>query len=184
MQKSLEVRNAYLDAQEVAAGVSPIMKLLTGAMPANCAAAQTGTVVATLPLPSDWMLPASGGVKSKSGTWEDVAADAGGLAGYYRIYSNDGSKCHFQGIVSQPWAASTAFAVGQQVNADGGKVYKCTTAGTSAASGGPAGTGASITDGGCVWQYIGVAELILDNTNFALGQAFAISNYSWTAGNA
>lgn len=184
MQKSVEVRNAYLDAQEVACGVSPVMRLLTGAMPTNTAAAQTGTVLATLALPSDWMGAASGGVKSKSGTWEDVAADAGGLAGYYRIMSNDLSKCHFQGLVSQPWVASAAFAVGQQVNADSGKVYKCTTAGTSASSGGPTGTGASITDGGCVWQYIGVAELILDNTNFALGQAFAVSAYSWTAGNA
>jgi len=184
MQKSVEVRNATLDAQETAIGASPIMRILTGAMPASTATAQAGTVVATLALPSDWMAAASGGVKSKLGTWEDVAADAGGLASYYRILQNDGSKCHLQGLVSQPWAASTSFVVGQQVNADSGKVYKCTTAGTSAASGGPAGTGASITDGGCVWQYIGVVELILDNTNFALGQAFAISSYSWTAGNA
>jgi TP901-1 family phage major tail protein len=38
--------------------------------------------------------------------------------------------------------------------ANGGNVYKCITAGTSASSGGPSGTSADITDGTAHWKYI------------------------------
>ncbi len=34
----------------------------------------SGTVLATINLPSDWMAAASGGVKSMSGTWTDSSA--------------------------------------------------------------------------------------------------------------
>ena len=48
------------------------------------------------------------------------------------------------------WAASTAYVVNNLVQ-NGGIVYRCTTAGTSAASGGPTGAAASISDGSVVW---------------------------------
>lgn len=51
-----------------------------------------------------------------------------------------------------PWQASTAVTVGLTRN-NGGNVYTCTTAGTTAASGGPTGTGTGITDGSAVWSY-------------------------------
>ena len=51
------------------------------------------------------------------------------------------------------WAASTAYTA-DTVATKGGKAYQCVTAGTSAASGGPSGTGASITDGTVVWKYM------------------------------
>jgi hypothetical protein len=53
------------------------------------------------------------------------------------------------------WAGSAAYVVGDRV-VNGGNVYTCTVAGTSAASGGPAGTGASIADNTVTWQYIHV----------------------------
>jgi hypothetical protein len=58
-----------------------------------------------------------------------------------------------------PWVPSHAYAVGNKCANDTGpiKQYNCTTAGTSAASGGPTGTGASITDGTAVWQYLATA---------------------------
>ena len=59
------------------------------------------------------------------------------------------------------WAASTSYAVGAYVN-NGGKSYIATTAGTSASSGGPSGTGTSITDGSVVWDYVGVPLLPAD----------------------
>jgi len=52
-----------------------------------------------------------------------------------------------------PWAASQAYVEGDLVQNDSGKVYKCDTAGTSAASGGPTGTGNDITDGSTRWDY-------------------------------
>jgi parallel beta-helix repeat protein len=54
------------------------------------------------------------------------------------------------------WAASTAYTVGDLRTNDSGKVYACTTAGTSAASGGPTGTGTAISDGTVTWRYVGV----------------------------
>ncbi len=119
LKYSTAVRNAKLDAIETAIGTSPIMKILSGAAPANCAAADTGTVLATLNLPSDWMANASGGSKAKSGTWEDTSADNTGTAGYFRIYDSTGTTCHMQGTVTATGAGgdmtvdNTSFASGQ-----------------------------------------------------------------------
>lgn len=100
VQLSVAVRNARLDAIETAIGVSAILKIRTGAQPADCAAADSGTVLATLALPSDYMAAASGGVKAKSGTWTDASADATGTAAHYRLYASDGTTCHEQGTVT------------------------------------------------------------------------------------
>ena len=100
LQLSVAVRNAMLDAIETAIGTSAVMKIRTGAPPAGCATADSGTVLATLTLPSDWMAAASSGSKAKSGTWEDTSADAAGTAGHYRIYASDGTTCHMQGTVT------------------------------------------------------------------------------------
>ena len=59
--------------------------------------------------------------------------------------------------VGPAWAGSTTYSTGQQVTNDSGKLYTCTTAGTSAGSGGPTGTGSSISDGSCVWAHAGTA---------------------------
>lgn len=53
----------------------------------------------------------------------------------------------------QAWAATTAYALGDVVTADSGKIYECITEGTSAGSGGPTGTGQDITDGTVHWKY-------------------------------
>lgn len=115
IQLSDAVRNARLDAIETTIGVAPTLLILTGSMPANCAAADTGTVLATLTLPSDWMAAASGGSKAKSGTWQDASADASGTAGYFRIKAS--TTCHLQGTVGTSGADmivdNTNFAAGQ-----------------------------------------------------------------------
>ena len=133
IQFSVAVRNAMLDAIEAAIGASAVLKIRTGAAPANAAAADAGTVLATVQLPADWMNNAAAGVKSKSGTWEDTAADAAGSAGHYRIYAADGVTCHWQGTVSM---------------AGGG------------------------------------GDMIVDNTNFAVGQDFIVTSLGLTGPNA
>ncbi|NIQ91023.1 MAG: hypothetical protein GWM98_04740 [Nitrospinaceae bacterium] len=56
--------------------------------------------------------------------------------------------------VAPDWEPSTDYAVGDLVMNDfPAKTYQCTTAGQSAASGGPTGTGSGIVDGSCVWDY-------------------------------
>jgi uncharacterized phage protein gp47/JayE len=53
------------------------------------------------------------------------------------------------------WASSTAYALYALVQNDGGKLYVCTQAGTSAGSGGPTGTGsATINDNSAKWRYV------------------------------
>lgn len=133
VQFSTELRNARLDQIEVIGGTSAILQIRTGAQPANCAAADSGTVLATLTLPSDWMAAASGGSKAKSGTWEDTSADATGTAAHWRLYKSDGVTVVAQGSVTA-------------------------------------------TGGG--------GDLTVDNTSFAAGQAFTVTGWTFTDGNA
>lgn len=120
IQFSVAVRNARLDAIETAIGASAIMRIRTGAAPASCATADSGTVLATLNLPSDWMAAAAAGAKAMSGTWQDSAADASGTAGHFRIYDSGGTVCHLQGTVTATGGGgdlqvdNVSFAVGQQ----------------------------------------------------------------------
>lgn len=100
IQFSVAARNARLDAFETELAASPILKIRTGAAPANCATADSGTVLATLNLPSDAFAAASSGSKAKSGTWEDLSADAAGTAAHFRLYKNDGTTCVMQGAVT------------------------------------------------------------------------------------
>ena len=93
------VQNAMLDAIETAIGASAVLKIRTGAPP-GIGSADSGTVLATLNLPSDWMAAASGGSKALAGTWEDTSADADGTADHFRIYASDGTTQHIEGTVS------------------------------------------------------------------------------------
>lgn len=100
VQLSVAVRNARLDAIETTIGTSAVLKIRTGTQPANCATADSGTVLATLNLPSNWMNAASGGTMTKAGTWEDLSADSGGVAGHFRVYASDGTTCGIQGTIT------------------------------------------------------------------------------------
>lgn len=133
LQYSVAVRNARLDVVESTIGASAVLKIRTGAAPASCATADSGTALATLNLPSDWMAAASGGTKAKSGTWEDTSADATGTAAHFRLYASDGTTCHAQGTVTA-------------------------------------------TGGG--------GDMTVDNVSFASGQAFTVTGFTLTAGNA
>lgn len=119
VQLSTTVRNARLDAIESTIGTAPILKIRSGSAPATCATADSGTVLATLTLPSDWMAAASSGSKAKSGTWQDTSADATGTAAHFRIYDSGGTTCHIQGTVTATGGGgdltvdNTSFASGQ-----------------------------------------------------------------------
>ena len=129
LKYSVAVRNARLDAIETTVGTSAILKIRTGAPPANCAAADSGTVLSTVNLPSDWMAAAASGEKSKSGTWEDTSADATGTAAHFRIYDSGGSTCHIQGTVTSVATGTgdmlvdnDAFAAGQNFTVSSFKI--------------------------------------------------------------
>ena len=100
LQYSVTVRNAQLDAIETTVGTSAVLKIFTGSTPANVATADSGTLLVSITLPSDWMAAASSGSKAKSGTWEDTSADGTGNAGHWRLYASNGTTCHAQGTVT------------------------------------------------------------------------------------
>lgn len=100
IQFSVAVRNARLDAIETTIGASAILEIWSGSVPANCAAADSGTLLASLPLPSDWMAAASSGAKGLTGTWQDSSANASGTAGHFRVKDSGGTVCGMQGTVT------------------------------------------------------------------------------------
>lgn len=100
MQFSTSLRNARLDLVETHIGASAILYIFQGAKPAATTDADVGTVLATLNLPADWMANASGGTKLKSGTWEDISADATGTAEYFRVKDTTGITTHIQGTIT------------------------------------------------------------------------------------
>ena len=73
---------------------------------------------------------------------------ANGQAGSFRPDSD----------VVPAWQIDHAYSLGARVANDSGKVYQCTTAGTSAHSGGPTGTGSGIVDNTAVWAYQGICD--------------------------
>lgn len=118
-QFSVAARNAALDGIEAAIGASPTLNIRTGAPPANAGATATGTVLASLTLPANWLADASGGSKSLAGTWEDLAANAAGTAGHFEIVQ--GATRHIQGTVTATGGGgdmeiqNTSIAVDQQI---------------------------------------------------------------------
>lgn len=122
MQASVAVRNAILNAIETAIGPAPKLRLRSGAAPANVAAASSGTVIAELTLPADWLADAANGSKQLLGTWQDFSADATGAVGHFEIVASDSVTRHFQGSVTASGGGgditlgSLAISSGQTVN--------------------------------------------------------------------
>jgi hypothetical protein len=100
LQLSVTARNAMLDSIETTVGNAPTLEVRTGSAPASCGDTDTGTVLATMTLPSDWLANASAGQKSLAGTWQDLSADNSGDPGHYRIKA--GATCHMQGTAGGP----------------------------------------------------------------------------------
>ena len=179
LQTADSTANARLDAIETDIGVSAILEIFGGTKPANCATADTTPKLVSMALPSDWLANAASRAKSKAGTWSGVGIVAG-YATHFRIKTS-AAVVKMQGSLGEPWAASKAYVLNQQV-VNGGNVYKCTTAGTSAASGGPSGTGTGITDNTAVWAYVDTADMTLDNSNIAVNQAVAVNTFTLNDG--
>lgn len=99
VQLSVTARNNRLDSFETTTGTSPKLQLRTGAQPANCAAADSGTLICEITLPSDWMAAASSGSKALSGTWQANASSSGTVA-HFRVKDSSGTTCHMQGSVT------------------------------------------------------------------------------------
>ena len=101
IQLSVAARNGRLNAIETELGTTPVLKLRTGAQPATCATADSGTVLCSMTLPSDHMADAASGAKAKAGTWSGTGSGGGGTVAHFRLYKSDGTTCVMQGSVGQ-----------------------------------------------------------------------------------
>ena len=103
LQLSAAVRNAQGDQLETTVGASAVLQIRSGAVPTNCAAANAGTLLCSISLPSDWLTAASAGLKQRNGTWSgtgDAGAGAGTNAGHFRVFDSGATTCHMQGTVT------------------------------------------------------------------------------------
>jgi hypothetical protein len=100
LQFSTAYRNAALNAFETVAGESEVIKIWSGTLPANCAAADAGTMLVqwNLASSSDWTV-ASTGSKTLSGLPLQINPTAAGTAAFFRIYASGATTCHMQGTV-------------------------------------------------------------------------------------
>lgn len=193
------VANARLDSYEVTVGTAPQLRFYTGSPPATCATAATGTLLAQMSLPADWMANAAGRSKAILGAWTTTglaAAGGGTVVGYFRIYDSTGTTCHDQGTVATNvaslatsaltaansnvlnFAATTGVVVGLNVSGTGipsGVTVLAVTGTTvtmSAASSIGVASAATIAFG---------ADMSVDNANLAVGQNLTVTTFTLTA---
>lgn len=100
LQYSTTLRTNQMAQIQATIGASGLLKIFSGAEPANCAAADPAGLLATITLPATFLTSASGAT-TIAGTWS-VAASGGGAgtaAASFRMY--DGSAvCHLQGNIT------------------------------------------------------------------------------------
>lgn len=99
IQMGATLRNARSAQIETTIGTSAKVQIRTGAQPANCAAADSGTLLAEFALGSDWSTQ-TGGVLTFSSTPISATASGTGTAAHYRIKDSAGTTCHMQGTVT------------------------------------------------------------------------------------
>lgn len=82
-----------------------VLEIRSGAAP-GAGAADAGTLLVSIPLPTPAFGAASNGQADKSGTWEDTSADASGTAAHFRIKQSgdaggaDASQDRIEGSVT------------------------------------------------------------------------------------
>jgi hypothetical protein len=197
LQLSTAVRNAQLDIRESVPGVSANLYIRSGAPPADCATADSGTLGVTIALPSDWMNAASSGSKTKLGTWT-ATASATITPGHYRIKDSGGTTCHEQGTCGLSVNLTTSALTAANGNvltfaSTTGVATGMNISGTGVATGATvvAFTGTTVTMS--LTSTAGVAssaaitfayDLPIDSATITSGQTVTIGTYTMTIPNA
>lgn len=96
LQKSTAIRDLQADAIIDTIPAGALVRIYTGAAPANCAAAASGTLLAELALPNP-VGTKSGQVITFGTITGDASADATGTAGHWRVVNSAGTTCYLQG---------------------------------------------------------------------------------------
>lgn len=103
IQLNTTLRNNMIGQYESSVGASPILRTYTGAQPADCAAAASGTLLGQGALPADWMNAPAAGAITKLGAWTvtgQAGAGAGTAQGHYRLWDSAGTTCMEQGSIT------------------------------------------------------------------------------------
>lgn len=127
IQFSLGVRTARGNSIETTIGTAARLSLRTGAPPATCATADSGTEIIRYTLASDWAAAFASGAATP---WLNNlpltgAATGTGTLGHYRFYASDGTTCHIQGTITATGGGgdmtvdNTSVTSGQTVNVTG-----------------------------------------------------------------
>jgi hypothetical protein len=139
---------------------APSTVVLVNELRSNTSGANTYTYVCVNPrwMPStvvsvnDWR---TNGDNTYLCTTAGTTAASGGPTGTGTVIADNTAVWDYIPVPTPSWKSITGVSV-NDLRSNDGKMYLCTTAGTTAASGGPTGTGTGITDGSAVWNYIAV----------------------------
>lgn len=99
IQMSVAMRTARVAAIETTIGTAARVSIRTGAQPATCATADSGTELIRYTLASDWSSQTTA-VLTFTSTPISGSATGTGTAAHYRIYASDGTTCGMQGTVT------------------------------------------------------------------------------------
>lgn len=200
VQLSITGRNAMADAFQTHVGTSPDLQIYGGgSIPANAAASALGALIGLGTLPSSYLGAASGGVKSKAGTWSYVGqsgAGAGTAPTYYRVVKS--GVCHEQGTCGPAvvlttsaltavngnvltFASTTGVVVGRNVSGTGIPAGATVVAVT--------GTTVTLSHTSTAGVASGTAitfspDLVTNSPTISNGQQGDVSAYSFTVGGA
>jgi hypothetical protein len=114
LQYGVNLRNAKMNAVTTQLGATATLKIFSGTVPANCAAADPSGPLCTISLPNPPFATAVSGAIAKSGVWS-ASASGTGTAATYRIYDSS-AVCQLQGNVTTDLVLdNTAINSGQTV---------------------------------------------------------------------
>jgi hypothetical protein len=118
LQYGVLFRNAGLNGKATNLGGTANLKIFSGAVPANCAAADPTGLLVTMTLPASPFGAAAAGAMALAGTWS-ATASATGVAASHRIYDSSGN-CAIQGNVTTDLVLNnTSITSGQSVTVTG-----------------------------------------------------------------
>ena len=118
LQYGVNFRNAGLNGKATNLGATSTLKIFSGAVPANCAAADPTGLLCTMTLPAAPFATAAAGAMALAGTWNGTAS-ATGTAACHRIYDSS-ANCAIQGNVTTDLVLNnTSITNGQSISVTG-----------------------------------------------------------------
>jgi hypothetical protein len=116
-------------------------------------------------------------VASASFASTSVTPSANGTACFARAVAGTSGTVLADYTVGAAWQPGTAVMVGQYA-INNGNTYVCQTAGTTAASGGPSGTGTNIADGTAYWSFnnAGSTDIVVSTTTLNTGVSLSVTS--------